>query len=53
MRRRAKVRRAAVRDVAGHGEGGVVGRGALSTTRQVLEKRGVAGKDDDGSPLDK
>ena len=35
------------------GEGGVVGRGALSTTRQVLEKRGVAGKDDDGSPLDK
>ena len=42
MRRGAKGRRAAARDVAGHGEGGVVGRGALSTTRQVLEERGVA-----------
>ena len=41
MRRGAKGRRAVARDVAGHGEGGVVGRGALSTTRQVLEERGV------------
>ena len=53
MRRGAKERRAAARDVAGHGEGGVVGRGALSTTRQVLEERGVAARTMTAHLLDK